>query len=416
MTKIGRIALLSTALAATMAPLGAAMAGTVVWWAPNWGKDRAEALVAQFQKDNPSIQVKLEITVADGLQNRILIALRSGNPPDLIDVANGWNVPFAQTNTLAPLDDIAKKEGIDLKDFLPASLGTGTFDGKLYGLPYRAEAHAIIYNKGAYRDAGLDPDKPPQTWPAFVDAARKLTRKTASGQQQYGFGIAGGGEFGNTVFRSLPFLWMNGGGIISDDMKEVTVNKPESVAAVKFYTDFLVKEKVAPPSTLENDGNALRRLFIAGTIAAYQSGQFDIGSIQKENPKIEIGVAPIPHPDGKPTAAILGGWNFVIPAAAKNKDEAAKLLAFLAKPENMGLYTDTFPARVSGMSLPRFQAPELRAFKDMLPSARPQPPVANWVQITQVYFNHVQEILLGGADVQKAMDAAAAEIKPLLPK
>jgi multiple sugar transport system substrate-binding protein len=414
MKTFAKIALLTTAIAGLTAPFGAAVAGTVVWWAPNWGKDRAEALVAAFQKENPSIQVKLEITVADGLQNRILIALRSGNPPDLIDVANGWNVPFAQTNTLAPLNDIAAKEGIDLKDFLPAALGTGTVDGKLYGLPYRAEAHAIIYNKGAFRDAGLDPDKPPQTWTAFADAAKKLTRKNANGQQQYGFGIAGGGEFGNTVFRSLPFLWMNGGGIVSDDMKTVTVNSPESVAAVKFYTDFL-KDKVAPPSTLENDGNALRRLFIAGTVAAYQSGQFDIGSIQKENPKIEIGVAPIPAPDGKKTAAILGGWNFVIPAASKNKDEAGKLLAFLAKPENMGMYTDTFPARVSGMSLPRFQAPELQAFKDMLPYAKPQPPLGNWVQITQVYFSHVQEILLGG-DAKPAMDAAASEIKALLPK
>jgi ABC-type glycerol-3-phosphate transport system substrate-binding protein len=187
------------------------------------------------------------------------------------------------------------------------------------------------------------------------------------------------------------------------------------VAAVKFYTDFL-KEKLAPPSTLENDGNALRRLFIAGTIASYQSGQFDLGSIAKENPKIEIGVAPIPHPEGKPTAAILGGWNFVIPAAAKNKDEAAKLLAFLARPESMGLYTDTFPARISGMKLPRFQAPELQAFKDMLPFAKPQPPAGNWVQITQIYFSHVQEILLGGSDAQKAMDATAGEITPLLPK
>jgi ABC-type glycerol-3-phosphate transport system substrate-binding protein len=415
MKSFARAVMLTTALAGLLAP-AAAMAGTVVWWAPNWGKDRAEALVAAFQKENPGIQVKLEITVADGLQNRILIALRSGNPPDLIDVANGWNVPFALTNTLLPLEDVAAREKIDLKDFLPASLSTGTVNGKLYGLPYRAEAHAIIYNKGAYREAGLDPEKPPQTWAELVDVSKKLTRKTASGQQQYGFGITGGGEFGNTIFRSLPFMWMNGGGIISDDMKEVIVNKPESVAAVKFYTDMLVKEKVAPPSTLENDGTALRRLFIAGTVAQYQSGQFDIDSIKKENPKIEIGVAPIPHPEGKQTAAILGGWNFVIPAASKNQAEAGKLLAFLARPENMGAYTDTFPARVSGFALPRFQAPELQAFKAMLPFAKPQPPAANWVQITQIYFNHVQEILIGGADAQKAMDATAAEIKPLLAK
>ena len=58
--------------------------------------------------------------------------------------------------------------------------------------------------------------------------------------------------------------------------------------------------------------------------------------------------------------------------------EAAKLLAFLAKPENMGLYTDTFPARVSGMALPRFQGgskvpPQLQRMKaeDLLATVFP---------------------------------------------
>jgi multiple sugar transport system substrate-binding protein len=415
MNALRKAALAMTALTGLAWQAGAANAAEVVWWAPNWGQARAQELVARFEKENPGTKVKLEITVSDGLQNRILVALRSGNTPDLIDVANGWNIPFAQTNQLLPLDDEVAKAKLDLKDFLPAALKTATVNDKLYGLPYRVEAHALIYNKGAYQEAGLDPERPPKTWAELVDYSKKLTRATPKGQQ-YGFGITGGGEFGNTVFRSLPFIWMNGGSILSDDLKTVQVNSPETVKAVEFYTNMLTKEKVAPPSTLENDGTALRRLFIAGTIAQYQSGQFDLASIHKENPDIKVGTAPIPHPDGKQTAAILGGWNFVIPAKAKNKDDAVKLMAFLAKPENMGFYTDTFPARTSAMDLPRFKDPELAAFKEMLPVARQQPAAANWVQISQTYFNHVQEVLLGGSTPQKAMDAAAEEMKPLLSK
>ncbi len=404
-----------TALAGLAWHPGAANAAEVVWWAPNWGQARAEELVSRFEKENPGTKVKLEITVSDGLQNRILVALRSGNTPDLIDVANGWNIPFAQTNQLLALDDVVAKANLDMKDFLPAALNTATVGGKLYGLPYRAEAHALIYNKNAYQEAGLDPERPPRTWAELIDYSKKLTRTTAKGQQ-YGFGITGGGEFGNTVFRSLPFIWMNGGSIVSNDLKKVEVNSPQTVQAVELYTNMLTKEKVAPPSTLENDGTALRRLFIAGTIAQYQSGQFDLASIRKENPDIKIGTAPIPHPDGKETAAVLGGWNFVIPAKAKNKDDAVKLMAFLAKPENMGFYTDTFPARTSAMDLPRFKDPELSAFRAMLPFARQQPAASNWVQISQIYFNHVQEVLLGSATAKKAMDAAAEEIQPLLSK
>ena len=292
-------------------------------------------------------------------------------------------------------------------------MSLSTYEGKLYGLPYRIEAHAVYYNKTAFKEAGLDPQNPPKTWPELVAAAKKLT-KTVNGKPQYGYGITGGGEFGNTIYRTLPLIWMNDGSILSDDMKEVVVNQKPAVEAVEFYTGMLTKEKVSPPSTLQNDGLALRRLFIAGAIAMYQSGQFDLAAIRKENPSLDFGSMPIPAPVGKKPAALLGGWHFIIPAAAPNKEGAARLLAFLAEPGNMGFYTDTFPARTSAMNLPRFQAPELAAFKEMLQYARPAPAHKNWVQITQTYFDNLQRVLTGEATAQKAMDDAAADIRSLL--
>ena len=413
MTRTIKPILAMSVMAAAILAGRPALAADVVWWAPNWGQARAEELAKKFEAANPDTKIKIEITVSDGLQNRVLAALRSGSAPDIIEIQNGWNIPMAATGTLLPLDDFYAKNKIDQADFVKAALDLSRNEGKVYGVPYRVEAHAVYYNKGAYKEAGLDPAKPPKTWAELIEVSRKLT-KTVNGKPQYGFGITGGGEFGNTVFRSLPFVWMNGGSLLSDDMKKVVIAEKPAVDAVTFYTNFLTKEKVSPPSTLQNDGTALRRLFIAGTVAQYQSGQFDLASIKKENPSIDIGVMPIPAPDGKKTAALLGGWNFIIPASAKNKEGAQKFLAFLAEPANMGFYTDTFPARVSAMSLPRFADPDLAAFKEMLPYARPAPPHKNWLQITQIYFNNVQRALIGDATPQKAMDDAAAEIKPLL--
>ena len=386
-----------------------AVAGEIVWWTPNWGEARAKELATKFEAGNPSITIKLEVTVANGLPAKVATALRSGSPPDLIEVQHGWVPEYAQAGLVLPLDDVLK----DRDDYFPAALDYVTWNGKVWAIPYRIETHAVIYNKGAFKAAGLDPDKPPQTWSDLVAAAKKLTGKTADGKDQYGFAITGGGEFGNTIFRTLPFIWMNGGSIISDDMKKATVNQPAAVEAVKFYTDFLA-DKLSPPSTLQNDGIANRQLFIAGTVAMYQSGQFDIDSIRKGNPNIDIGVAMIPHPDGKETAAIVGGWSFVIPKDAKNPDETKKFIRFLAEPDNMGFFTDTFPARKSAMKLPRFQDPILANFKAMLPYGRKMPPAKNWQQITQAYFDGLQSIMLGDASPQEAMDAAAEQIAPLL--
>jgi multiple sugar transport system substrate-binding protein len=381
-----------------------AFAGEVVWWTPNFNEARARELVTRFQEAHPDITVNLQITTTDGLPQRVLTALQSGAAPDIIDVQHGWVNGYAQNNLVIPLDDVLQ----DREDYVPAALDYVTFDNQLYGLPYRIETLAVIYNKTHFTEAGLDPENPPQTWDELVAAATALTKDGRSG-----FAITGGGEVGNTIFRSMPFMWMNGGGILSEDGTEVTVNSPETVAAVEFYTNFY-KNGLSPSSTLENDGTANRRLFIAETVSMYQAGQFDVNSIKSENPNIDIGVMTIPHPEGKDTAAVLGGWSFVIPQDAKNPDEAKVLIGFLAEAENQGFLTDTFPARVSAMELPRFDDPILQVYKQMLPFGRPAPAHPNWVQITQAYFDGIQRILLGDEDAQTAMDGAAEEIESLL--
>ena len=406
--------------AAALAPLmtvrstGWAQSAEVVWWAPNWGQARAEELVKRFQAANPDLKVKIEITVADGLQNRVLTALRSGAPPDLIDINSGWNIPYGLTGELLAIEDFVQQQKIDLADFLPAPLSTAKVNGKLMGLPYRVEGHGFIYNRGAYKEAGLDPDKPPKTWDELVEYSKRLTRKTSDGKQQYGLGVCGGGEVGNVIFRAMPLIWMNGGSVISDDMKRAVVNEPAAVQAVDFYTSPFTKLGTAPPSTLQNDGLAIRRLFIAGAVAQYQSGQFDIPPIRKENPAIDIGVARLPTPKGKDPAVVMGGWSFIIPKAAKNVPGAARLMGFLAQSDNMGFYTDTFPARTSAMDLPRFDDPMLEPFGAMLPYGRPLPNHPQWVQISQAYFDGIQRILIGEQSAQEAMDLAAEDIQALL--
>ncbi|KKB08866.1 ABC transporter substrate-binding protein [Devosia chinhatensis] len=400
--------LIKTGLAGAVSALalstGMAFAGEVVWWTPNFNEARARELVTKFQEANPDITVNLQITTTDGLPQRVLTALQSGAAPDIIDVQHGWVNGYAQNNLVMPLDDVLQ----DRDDYVPAALDYVTFNDQLWGMPYRIESLAVIYNKGHFTEAGLDPENPPQTWDELIAAAEALTQNGRSG-----FAITGGGEVGNTIFRSMPFMWMNGGGIISEDGTQVLVNSPETVAAVEFYTNFY-KNGLSPSSTLENDGTANRRLFIAETVSMYQAGQFDVNSIKTENPNIDIGVMTIPHPEGMDTAAVLGGWSFVIPSDARNPDEAKTLIAFLSEAENQGYLTDTFPARVSAMDLPRFDDPILQVYKQMLPFGRPAPAHPNWVQITQAYFDGIQRILLGDEDAQTAMDGAAAEIEALL--
>ena len=74
MSKYRMAAFAAVAFSAASLLSSVAMAGEVVWWTPNWGQPRAEKLAADFQKANPGITIKLEITTSNGLPQRILTA------------------------------------------------------------------------------------------------------------------------------------------------------------------------------------------------------------------------------------------------------------------------------------------------------------------------------------------------------
>jgi multiple sugar transport system substrate-binding protein len=394
-----------------------ARADEVTWWVTEPGKAKAQALAAEFEKENPDTKLKLQFNPYGGLESKVLIALRSGAPPDVIEVQTSWIPSYQVTGALDDVGEVIAGS-VPLKDFVPATLEAATVGGKIYGLPFQAEALAMIYRKDLYREAGLDPEKPPQTWDNMIEVSKKLTYTAPNGQRRYGYGIAGGGPEGqgNTLYRSLPYVWMNGGDILSPDMKKAVINSPEAVEAVKFYTDMYTTLKVAPPSTLENGGLELRRLFMAGTIAQYQGTPTELERFAQDAPNLDYGVTIMPHPKGKETSALLGGWAFIAPKAAKNKEGAAKLLKFLAKPERLAEYTRTFPTTTTAMGLPRFADPRLEAFKVMLTRARPQPPIGSWLEISSAYYKGIQEILIGGASVKDSLDSAAKTIDAILKK
>jgi ABC-type glycerol-3-phosphate transport system substrate-binding protein len=265
-----------------------------------------------------------------------------------------------------------------------------------------------MFNIDDFTAAGLDPNNPPQTWDDWMAAAKALTK-----DGKYGMAITGGGEIGNTVTRSLPLIWMNGGDVLSADGKTAVINSPEAVAAIKFYTDFY-KNGYSPDSTLQNDGIANRNLFVAHKVSMYQTGQYDIAPIQQADASIKLGAMPTPHPAGKDTAGIIGGWSYVIPKDAKNPTDAKKFLQFLNTSDNMGYFTDTFPARVSSLKLDRFQDPLLKPFAAILPFGRPSPNNPHWVDISKAIFDGIQRILSGDQDPQASMDQANDEIQALL--
>jgi multiple sugar transport system substrate-binding protein len=391
----------------------ASPSGNVVWWSPNWDSPRDAELVKKFQEKNPNIKVDIQQTVGQGLENKILVALQSGSGPDVADVSVSWNLSFAKTGGLLALDSYVKESKLDVSDFFAANWTMSQYDGKQYGIPYRASSDGFIYNRKLFREAGLDPDKPPVTWDDVLAYAQKLTKKVGD-RKQFGWGLAGGGETNNFMAWFSTTVWSYGGEYFSPDFKTVTINQPPAVAGATFYNDLLNKYHVVQDSALQDDSTTILPLFANEVIAMYLSGVYAIAPARKQNPNIDMGFGIWPRKAGRDPSTNLGGWNVVIPKASKNPNAAWKLVSFIAEPEGMETLTDTFPARKSATKLPRFQNPDYRTFFENMLYSHPFPiQVANWPQMTGVVQKNVQSMLLGQKTPQQAMDTLADELTKL---
>ena len=86
-------------------------------------------------------------------------------------------------NAIEAFDDLTTtaEEKVWLNSFYPTLMENGRTGGKTWGIPFQRSTIVMYYNKDAFREAGLDPSKPPATWDQLVADAKKLVKKDASG-------------------------------------------------------------------------------------------------------------------------------------------------------------------------------------------------------------------------------------------
>jgi alpha-glucoside transport system substrate-binding protein len=143
-----------------------------------------QAVINAFQKRYPGIKVNYK-PVGDNLPTVLATAVAGGRPPDMADIAQpGLVKQFVQKGALKP---IGYARSVLSANFAPSWLRLGTFDGKLYGLVFKASNKSTVwYNVHAFRNAGVSP---PSTWTQLLRDARTIRN---SGAPAYSIGGADG--------------------------------------------------------------------------------------------------------------------------------------------------------------------------------------------------------------------------------
>jgi alpha-glucoside transport system substrate-binding protein len=142
------------------------------------------AVIKAFEKSNPNVKVNYK-PVGDNLPTVLSTAVAGGHPPDMADIAQpGLVKQFADQGKLKPA---TYAQSTFKANFSPAWLSLSTFDGKLYGLVFKASNKSTVwYNVHAFKAAGV---AAPKTWPQLLHIASTIQ---ASGTPSYSIGGADG--------------------------------------------------------------------------------------------------------------------------------------------------------------------------------------------------------------------------------
>ena len=164
-----------------------AVSGTITFdgiWTASSGQKQFADVISAFNKKFPNVKVNYK-PVGNDLPTVLATAVAGGHPPDMADIAQPGTIQqFANQGKLKP---ITYAKGVMSQNFAPAWLKLGTFNGKLYALPFKVANKSLVwYNVPAFKTAGV---KAPKTWAQLLAAAKTIK---ASGTPAYSIGGADG--------------------------------------------------------------------------------------------------------------------------------------------------------------------------------------------------------------------------------
>ncbi|MDI6783276.1 MAG: extracellular solute-binding protein [bacterium] len=294
----------------------------VIWGFPedeSWVGVHAQA--KYFEELHPNVEVVMGVPGGRGGMDpqKLMTAIAGGAPPDLI-----WQDRFAVGSWAArdaflALDDLIARDSIDPNDYYPACWQETVYQGHVYALPYNTDVRALYYNKDLFREAGLDPNRPPKDWDELVAYTKKLTKFENGKPVRMGF-IP---NFGNSWL--YLYGWENGGEFMSSDGKTCTLNDPKIVEAlawmVNVYDLLGGRAKVVSGFEAGFQGQ-IADAFNIGKVAMKIDGDWNLDVFARYAPHLNFGVAPPPSPKGKPVTTWSGGFSLAIPVSAKHPELA----------------------------------------------------------------------------------------------
>ena len=379
-----------------------------------------DGMAADFEKENPGVKVRP--IYSGSYQESIakaLTAVKSGDPPVMSILLSTDMYTLIDEDAIVPFSDLLRSPDDQawVKGFYPGFMENSQTGGKVWGIPFQRSTIVLYYNKELFKEAGLDPNRPPQTWKEQVEYAQKLTRRDASGKvTQWGMQIPSSG-FPYWLFQALAI--QAGQNLMNDAGTEVYYDKPAVVEALQYWVDLVKTHKVHPEGIVE--WGTTPRDFFERKVAMVWTTTGNLTNV-KNNAKFDFGVAMLPA--GKQRGSPTGGGNFYLfkKSTPAQREAALKFIRWATQPARAAQWgIDTGYVAVSPAA---FETPVMKQYvagfapaavaRDQLPYAKAELSTHDNQRVTKARNDGLQAALTGTKSPADAMRDAQREAERLL--
>lgn len=324
-----------------------------------------ELILANYNKSQSEVTAK-HVVVPDSMNQKLLAAVSSGNPPATAIVFGAATAyQLAAQKALLALDEVGLPDQVKtLKDWmLPAIWDLGVYDGKFYYASMWNQCMGVFVNTQLAKAQGIDPATPPQTLEELTDVWEKLTTYDAEGNID-----VLGGDFNWYEMVMGRFL----GQYVNEDGTKITANHPNNVKAAQWMADWWSRigveklQKYNASLAGRTERSAGQDPFLAGLRATYVTGPWHFDTLNRFKPEgFEFTVWPLPQPAGQDKKGMYtygDGW--IIPVGSKDPAAAWDIISTLTGATgDRDVYTSLFevwlcvngPVSEGMMDYPRFQ-------------------------------------------------------------
>ena len=275
-------------------------------------------IVEEYNKSQDKIEVE---ALYQGSYQEALNKFKSvqgtDKAPALIQLNEISTEYMYNSGAITPMQEFVKKDNYDLTKLEDTLINYYTINGTLYSMPFNSSASILLYNKDAFKEVGLDPEKAPKSYKELAEAAKKLTK----GTERYGFAMIMDAWFIEQLLANENTLYVNEENGRAGKSPTAVAYNGEKIKTIFNWLNDMYHDNTATSYGKEYQNT--RAAFLSGKVSMYIDSSAGIQQLT-ELANFEIGSAYVPSENGEFTGVPIGGASlWITNSVSDEKQEAA---------------------------------------------------------------------------------------------